>query len=1372
MRCGPILALAAGGGITLDNAAYNCALDVCAGAGQLDRARDLIKEMRSHSSLDIITFNTLLKGHCNAGDLKGAKKLLIEMKEAGLQPNDVSFNCLINAAVTSRSGNFDEAWEIIDLMEKSGVKVDHYTISIMMKSLKKARNNHDVQRALALLDRTGTIEVCSDEILLNTVLETCIRHRENTRLKAVVAAYRRSDMRPSVHTYGSLIKACSNLKKVDQCQAFWREMEEVRGMDPNDIVLGCMLDALVCNGMVNDAVVLFNKWRPAHGRLDGAGRDGGIQSPSGQDFGPAWAAVQQAVPLAPTVDDAWQAIISVAEDELIDRRGLNDHGDLYRGRATPPRLRWVCASVPKMPRYPRLDIQTCWIKQWAMVAKHASSLDVIGAHERGRQQISRLRRAWYRYVQHADGGQQQSRLGNALAIQCSALDYMPSAALRAVAMLVDEVGDMLVAAAIRRAKARFGDWIEQQALLGGSALHAFTKEPMQWHPSSACDDGGSGAEGNPVPTPAGQMQAVQLLVEDLEGRLAASTKARAARGARNLGVDFAVGTKMPRNVRKRRLKQASRRVPRLRRPLGPARRRRIAARVAGLEASYARGVCCTGLSDVELQQARTMAVKAIELRPAGKSATAVLALIGADCDPIVKATLDPISTLHRAVWEQWLPKKALDTAFAAAVRHVGLRSQARGPISAAVLSLRRVGWQCEQLDKWTSDAGDVHCIGDTSPWLTKKLLRRSCEDWQARQLSEHDAPWLAVGVNFGQLRKWVDRGRPSSTVGRSWPTATNEERGYLRSCIVNGQWTNVRKFGNNPRYASSDFCEPCPGQRGDIWHRHLECQALTRLPDGGDLPREMALLLAQRDNQVIRMLVERLLFPIPWLQWRPPAGGFLDHLRWCCGEPGEPFCGQSLYCDGALHGAALAGGRGAQGAAAVVELPPVSDSTDPGPGSRTKALGSPLVGPWQSIEGSELLSVLIVLRHSIPPIVLHCDASFVVDGLNLRGAERTTIASSAWGHLWRLARAALDDFGGLSDHGLAVVKVPGHATLRQVREGAITLKQRRGNYEADLVAGGIAAALGPLPEASLRSKQAVVIVDGVARWLAKAGTPAGAARDDSAQGYAQRDLGNRIGLSLTSHVFATQADGSWHCQACLKTARTEKSKQVLFRGPCKPKAVASGARRAPASSAAAGAALAAAAITAATAGGHGGGGSAEGGGGDPSSTAAASGPARRERQPSSAADLLMAASRERRANRSRAGAVGGSGDRSRSPRERAVRSVASAPLVPAEVSAERAGPSAPAEPPALSAEHDELGHVLQRCHGYVVCNRCNAYARERLGSFKALSGMCVPGEGDAGRIRRLRGDRIRRGVHPTSGAHLPDAAAGEVAGLSSSVASA
>jgi pentatricopeptide repeat protein len=247
-------------GLELDNAAYNCALDVCACAGRLDRAKELIADMRANSTVDIITFNTLLKAYCNAGDLRGAKELLGEMQEAGLQPNDVTFNCLLNAAVSNSKNNFAEAWDTIDLMVKSGVQVDHFTISIMMKALKKGNNSRDVGRALSLLDKSG-IDVCSDEILLNTVLETCIRHRETRRLQAIVSTYWKSDMRPSVHTYGALMKACSNLKKIDQCWELWREMEDQRKMEPNDIVLGCMLDALVTNGRQEDAVQLFRKWK-------------------------------------------------------------------------------------------------------------------------------------------------------------------------------------------------------------------------------------------------------------------------------------------------------------------------------------------------------------------------------------------------------------------------------------------------------------------------------------------------------------------------------------------------------------------------------------------------------------------------------------------------------------------------------------------------------------------------------------------------------------------------------------------------------------------------------------------------------------------------------------------------------------------------------------------------------------------------------------------------------------------------------------------------------------------------------------------------------------------------------------------------------
>ena len=75
----------------------------------------------------------------------------------------------------------EKAWSLIEMMQRGGVSVDNFTISIMMKSLKKLRGPKDVAKILDLLDRSG-VDVCTDEILLNTILETCIRHREFRRL--------------------------------------------------------------------------------------------------------------------------------------------------------------------------------------------------------------------------------------------------------------------------------------------------------------------------------------------------------------------------------------------------------------------------------------------------------------------------------------------------------------------------------------------------------------------------------------------------------------------------------------------------------------------------------------------------------------------------------------------------------------------------------------------------------------------------------------------------------------------------------------------------------------------------------------------------------------------------------------------------------------------------------------------------------------------------------------------------------------------------------------------------------------------------------------------------------------------------------------
>jgi pentatricopeptide repeat protein len=245
-------------GVKLDVAAYNCVLDVCASCGEMTRARALTKEMQKQGLVDVITFNTLLKGYCHKGDITAAKSILAEMKSLNIEPNDISHNLYLNAAIRI---DFGEAWRILESIEANGM-VDHYTISILMKELKKikVRNPDNLRRAFGILERSG-LDVCSDEILLTTVIEACMWFRDVSKLEKLLGAYRASKLRPSISVYGAMIKAASMMRRVDMCREFWCEAVEERSLKPSDITLGCMLDALVSNNCVNDAVALFASWK-------------------------------------------------------------------------------------------------------------------------------------------------------------------------------------------------------------------------------------------------------------------------------------------------------------------------------------------------------------------------------------------------------------------------------------------------------------------------------------------------------------------------------------------------------------------------------------------------------------------------------------------------------------------------------------------------------------------------------------------------------------------------------------------------------------------------------------------------------------------------------------------------------------------------------------------------------------------------------------------------------------------------------------------------------------------------------------------------------------------------------------------------------
>jgi len=251
-------------GVQPDLVIYNCVIAACINGSDMKQARTMVEEMRTVAGEpDIITYCTLLKGCHAMGDLLGAKQVLILMAAAGHRPKEISYNTLINAAVTC--GDFQIAWDTIEEMKKTGVPVDGYTVSIMMKALRQRNSRRPLHskhaaRVFEFLDEAH-VDFCSDEVLLTTVLDTCMWHKEFARLQDVFENYLKSELEPSVVVYGSLIKAAKTLKRLDWVWNLWRELVDERQMQPNHIVLGCMLDALVCNSLVDEAVTIFEDWK-------------------------------------------------------------------------------------------------------------------------------------------------------------------------------------------------------------------------------------------------------------------------------------------------------------------------------------------------------------------------------------------------------------------------------------------------------------------------------------------------------------------------------------------------------------------------------------------------------------------------------------------------------------------------------------------------------------------------------------------------------------------------------------------------------------------------------------------------------------------------------------------------------------------------------------------------------------------------------------------------------------------------------------------------------------------------------------------------------------------------------------------------------
>lgn len=211
-------------GATPDNLVVNNVLGVCISAGQVDAAEKLVDtwtDVKHEGILDVISYNTLLKGYAQIPDYHKAEALLERMQSSGPQPNLISFNTVIDCAVRSmqslctnsqdrrkhrqgardsqesgvRSSSLFQAmaqkpWDLLDRMENHGLIPDRYTCSTLIKGMHLSGCSvREIDRALSLLKRVGPDALQSKdndntrlhEVLFNSMLDACVNARDLTQ---------------------------------------------------------------------------------------------------------------------------------------------------------------------------------------------------------------------------------------------------------------------------------------------------------------------------------------------------------------------------------------------------------------------------------------------------------------------------------------------------------------------------------------------------------------------------------------------------------------------------------------------------------------------------------------------------------------------------------------------------------------------------------------------------------------------------------------------------------------------------------------------------------------------------------------------------------------------------------------------------------------------------------------------------------------------------------------------------------------------------------------------------------------------------------------------------------------------------------------
>lgn len=137
-----------------------------------------MKDSGPRSAPDIVTFSTLVKGYCQAGNVDAGMEILEHMRgERNIPPDEFTYNSILEGCVKQR--RLTDGLRLLSQMCEQGVAPSNYTLSIIIKLLGRFRR---LQQAFAVAESVSQAYGFTPNIQVYTCLmQACFHSRRISR---------------------------------------------------------------------------------------------------------------------------------------------------------------------------------------------------------------------------------------------------------------------------------------------------------------------------------------------------------------------------------------------------------------------------------------------------------------------------------------------------------------------------------------------------------------------------------------------------------------------------------------------------------------------------------------------------------------------------------------------------------------------------------------------------------------------------------------------------------------------------------------------------------------------------------------------------------------------------------------------------------------------------------------------------------------------------------------------------------------------------------------------------------------------------------------------------------------------------------------